>query len=245
MPCVRSSSSSVSLSLLVRRRVVERARGEDDPAGELGPDLAEVGRRRSWPASSRTRRAGRRRSSRGGRSRRSRIPEAGSRPGQLVERRDELAMGQVAGRAEEHDGARLGDPGPGQGLPQRVGLGRARRIRHRQSSRPRLRHRGKTLRAHATSKQMISRRVRFYGSSPSAIKGSFLVLSCICLANEAFASTHDGRSGVPNRREAPSLVARPDTRHGSGRARGRSARASPRAGGGATRSWTGPPPPRR
>ena len=54
-----------------------------------------------------------------------------SAPGQVVERRHELAMGQVARRAEEDHGAGLGHSGPGQGLPQWVRIGRGGRFRHR------------------------------------------------------------------------------------------------------------------
>lgn len=50
--------------------------------------------------------------------------------GEVIECGDELAMGEVAGRAEEDDGAGVGDAGPGQGLPQGVGFRRGGCLGH-------------------------------------------------------------------------------------------------------------------
>ena len=56
-------------------------------------------------------------------------------PRELKQRRNQLAMGQVSGRAEEHDGAWLGDPRPRQRLTQGVRFGKRVRIGHRDRSR--------------------------------------------------------------------------------------------------------------
>ena len=113
------------LELCVARGVVEGPGREDDVAGELGPELGEVGaaalRQRLLelgaevvvgPVAA-------------GEADDREFGRAGSPPRQVIQRRDELAVGQVAGRPEQHHRARLGHPGPRQRLSQRVGLGHA------------------------------------------------------------------------------------------------------------------------
>ena len=106
---------------LVRRRIVEGAGRKEDPIGELGPDLLEVG----------TADLGQRLLVLGaefgvgpvaaGEADDRGLGRQVAAPRELEERRDELAVGQVAGGAEEHEGARLGHSGPRQRLAQGVG----------------------------------------------------------------------------------------------------------------------------
>ena len=109
--------------------VVERAACEEDPGGELGPDVGEavadgllqrrldlLAERLVVPVAAGVaddRRLGRQ------------VPGAG----EVVKRRHQLAVGQVARRAEEDDGARVGRLGAWQSFAQRVGVGR--RLGHR------------------------------------------------------------------------------------------------------------------
>ncbi len=56
-------------------------------------------------------------------------------PRELKQGGNQLAVSQVAGRTEEHDGARVGDARPRQGLTQGVGFGKRGRFGHRDRSR--------------------------------------------------------------------------------------------------------------
>ena len=119
------------LELAIGLRVVKSPRRENETAGELRPDLAEIGiailaerllvvgaKVVVGPVA-----AGK--------------PDNGAlagqvpSPSQMVERRDELAMGQVACRAKQNDRAGLRHPGSWKRLTQRIGFRHAGRLRHR------------------------------------------------------------------------------------------------------------------
>src|SRR5208337_4380092 len=106
-------------------QVIKGSGSEDEAAGELGPDLAEVGAAVLaqrllvvgaevvvGPLAA-------------GEADEGAFAGQVTSPGQVKERRHELAMGQVARRTEENDCAGLGHPGPRKRLTQRIGIGHA------------------------------------------------------------------------------------------------------------------------